>query len=88
MFAALGDDLNEEPFRAARLWRYNFDPDVDLVLSPLRPDAKYLPAANQTRDELVFALSDRVEVVFASESGNTRRPADRMQAVGRLVEWR
>lgn len=38
-FAHLGDDLREEPFRAARLWRYEFDPGSDLVISRQEPRA-------------------------------------------------
>lgn len=36
--AHLGPDLKEEPFRAARLWRYQFDAKTDLVISRRAPD--------------------------------------------------
>lgn len=34
----LGPGLNEEPFRAARLWRYQWDRQTDLVVSRRAPD--------------------------------------------------
>jgi hypothetical protein len=33
LHAAMGPDLKEELFRAARLWRYQFDPQTDLVIA-------------------------------------------------------
>lgn len=87
LFAALGDGLDQEPFPAARLWRYSFDPEVDLVVSPTTPDVEYAPGLNRVRDELVFALSDRAEVIFASGTGRSRELAKRMEQIGRPVVW-
>lgn len=36
----LGENLKEEPFRAARLWRYQWDPHTDLAISRRAPDKK------------------------------------------------
>lgn len=36
-YRTLGDDLTQEPFLAARLWRYGFDPKTDLCVSLLAP---------------------------------------------------
>lgn len=50
----LGKDLKEEPFRAARLWRYQFDPSTDLVISRRAPER--LPTFalhNPTIDRLI-----------------------------------
>lgn len=57
----LGDDLNEEPFRAARLWRYAFDPLTDLVVSRRAPDK--LPTfarTNPTVDRLIQAIVEKM----------------------------
>lgn len=37
-FHHLGKDLKEEPFRAARLWRYQWDSITDLAVSRRAPD--------------------------------------------------
>ena len=34
----LGELLRDEPFRAARLWRYQWDPQTDLAISRRAPD--------------------------------------------------
>lgn len=85
LFRALGDSLTDEPFSVARLWRYNFDPTVDLVVSAVLPDVEFLPGANRQRDELVFALSDRVDVVHLSKSGNSAKLVERMREGEREV---
>lgn len=56
----LGKDLKDEPFRAARLWRYQFDPQVDLVISRRAPDR--LPTFarfNPTVDRLIERIVSR-----------------------------
>lgn len=56
----LGLDLKEEPFRAARLWRYQFDAKTDLVISRRAPDK--LPTYsrfNPTVDRLIQRIVDR-----------------------------
>ncbi|HWP31408.1 MAG TPA: DNA-processing protein DprA [Fimbriimonadales bacterium] len=86
LFAALGDGLDREPFTAARLWRYRFDPSVDLVVSPFRPDDKYAPINNRKRDECVVGLSDVVRWVYLRPGGNMEGLIDRARNVGKIVE--
>ncbi len=48
----LGVQLKDEPFRAARLWRYQFDAQTDLVISRRAPDrlptfARYNPTVDR-----------------------------------------
>lgn len=85
LFAALGDDLREEPFRAARLWRYEFDPKTDLVVSPFRPEAGFAGVNNQVRDRLVAALADRIDFVEVAVGGNMEKVALRALKAGRPV---
>lgn len=86
LFAALGDGLDQEPFSAARLWRYRFDPSVDLVVSPFRPDDKYAPINNRKRDECVVGLSDIVRWVYLRPGGNMEGLIERAKEVGKVVE--
>ncbi len=58
MFTALSDDLSTEPFKTARLWRYNFDPKTDLVISFCRPKDLPLGIHNKPRDWLISAIAD------------------------------
>lgn len=56
----LGPDLKEEPFPAARLWRFKFDARTDLVISRRAPDrlptyANYNPSV----DKLVQKIAGR-----------------------------
>lgn len=54
----LGKDLDQEPFRSARLWRYKFDPKTDLVVSRRAPDRKPTYALfNPTVDRLIAELA-------------------------------
>ena len=54
----LGQDLKDEPFRAARLWRYEFDPRTDLVISRRAPDKKPTYAShNPTVDRLIRLIA-------------------------------
>jgi predicted Rossmann fold nucleotide-binding protein DprA/Smf involved in DNA uptake len=69
-FSVLGEDLRQEAFNAARLWRYEFDPATDLVVSASRPTFKYIGVNNQIRDRLIGCLSQRLDFVNVSESGN------------------
>lgn len=75
LFKVLGDDLKDEAFRAARLWRYQFDPHTDLVVSPFRPEADFVGVNNQVRDRLVGCLSRRIDFVHMTEGGNMARIA-------------
>lgn len=58
----LGKELRDEPFRAARLWRYEWDPRTDLAVSRRAPSK--LPTFarfNPTVDRLIRQIADRVE---------------------------
>ncbi len=56
----LGKDLKEEPFRAARLWRYQFDASADLVISRRAPSKRPTFALhNPTVDRQIRAISQR-----------------------------
>lgn len=59
-YSHLGKELKDEPFRAARLWRYQFDPQTDLVISRRAPDR--LPTFalyNPTVDRLIRRVAKR-----------------------------
>lgn len=75
LFKVLGEDLKDEAFRAARLWRYQFDPHTDLVVSPFRPESDFVGVNNQVRDRLVGCLSRRLDFVHMSEGGNMAKIA-------------
>ncbi len=56
----LGNDLKDEPFREARLWRYCFDPMTDLVISRRAPYKKPTFALhNPTVDRLIGFIARR-----------------------------
>ncbi len=69
LFRALGDDLEQEPFAGARLWRYKFDPQTDLVVSPVKPRAGFVGVSNQVRDRLVAALAGRIDMAHLALGG-------------------
>jgi predicted Rossmann fold nucleotide-binding protein DprA/Smf involved in DNA uptake len=69
LFRVLGEDLRDEAFRAARLWRYEFDPRTDLVVSPFRPDTDFIGVNNKIRDRLVASLSQRIDFITLSPAG-------------------
>ncbi len=85
LFAALGEELREEAFEAARLWRDAFDPKSDLVVSPFRPETPYAPAGNRLRDRLVASLSARLDAVLVSPGGNVERLMQLALKAGRKV---
>ena len=90
LFQVLGPDLKDEAFRAARLWRYEFDPGTDLAISPFRPEADFIGVNNQVRDRLVAALARRHDFVSVAEGGNMARLARLALKAGRRVrigEW-
>lgn len=59
-FYHLGNELTREPFRAARLWRYQWDHRTDLAVSRRAPEKLPTFAChNQTIDRLIKALADR-----------------------------
>ena len=56
----LGQKLTDEPFRAARLWRYQFDARTDLVISRRAPDRRPTFALyNPTVDRLIEQIVGR-----------------------------
>lgn len=85
LYKALGEDLKDEPFRAARLWRYQFDPKTDLVVSSINPDRDYHPNSNRVRDKLVASLSLALDFVEARSGGNMESLAKMALRAGRPV---
>lgn len=56
----LGQKLDQEPFRAARLWRYQWDPQTDLIVSRRAPEKLPTYAQhNPTMDRLVTKIANR-----------------------------
>jgi hypothetical protein len=54
----LGVKLNQEPFRAARLWRYQWDPTTDLIISRRAPEKKPTFALhNPTVDRMIGQIT-------------------------------
>ena len=86
LFQVLGDDLRNEAFRIARLWRYEFDPSTDLVVSPFRPEAGMFGVNNQVRDRLVAGLSHRIDFVKVAPGGNMEKLVKMAKKAGRKVE--
>lgn len=68
IFRALSEDLTSEPFRTARLWRYNFDAKTDLVITDCHPYALAM-GRNQPRDWLIAALADVLVFAAVREGG-------------------
>lgn len=85
LFQALGENLSDEPFRAARLWRYKFDPTTDLAMSPCRPETGFVGVNNQVRDRLIAGLSDRLDFVEVAPGGNMEKLARQALKVERTV---
>ncbi len=74
-FYHLGKDLSQEPFRAARLWRFQWDPKTDLAISLRAPEK--LPTFarhNPTVDRLIQALAK-------GEHPGLRSPADPLMPI-------
>lgn len=54
----LGKDLQEEPFRAARLWRYQWDARTDLIISRRPPEKLPTYAThNPAVDRLIHSIA-------------------------------
>lgn len=85
LFKVLGDNLRDEAFRAARLWRYQFDPQTDLVVSPFRPESDFIGVNNKVRDRLVGSLAMNLSFVQIAEGGNMERIAKLALRAGRTV---
>ena len=84
-FEVFGENLDEEPFREARLWRYKFDPKTDLALTWVGPEGGYHPNSNRIRDRLVASLSHSLDFVCVAPGGNMERLAKQALRAGRLV---
>ena len=84
-FQVFGEDLNEEPFRAARLWRYKFDTKTDLAVTWVSPEQGYHPNSNRMRDGLVASLSHSLDFVCVAPGGNMERLAKQALRAGRQV---
>lgn len=70
----LGDDLKNEAFRAARLWRYAWDPLTDLAVSRRAPDKRPTWGHyNPTVDSLIVCLAAGARVGLLSPL-NADRP--------------
>lgn len=85
LFEGLGEDLSDEPFRAARLWRYKFDPKTDLALSAVNPLRSFHRNANRVRDRLVAGLSYRLDFAYIAPNGNMEHIALAALRTGRPV---
>lgn len=85
LFDALGDDLTEEPFRAARLWRYQFDGMTDLAVTTIHPDQKPHPGANRQRDRLIAGLAQRLDLAWVAAGGNMERVGRMAAKAGRVT---
>mgnify|MGYP000849043239 CR=1 FL=1 len=84
-YKALGHSLKEEPFRIARLWRHQFDPSTDLVVSTIHPLRDFFPSANAQRDRLIGGLARRLDFVCPSPGGNMEKVAKSALKAGKSV---
>ncbi len=84
-YNALGDDLREEPFAAARLWRYKFDPKTDLAISAVSPFGGYHRNSNRVRDRLIGGLSMIFEGICIKPAGNMEKLLKLAIKAGRQV---
>lgn len=82
---AMGQDLSEEPFGAARLWRYQFDPSTDLALSAIAPDKTFHRNSNRVRDRLIAGLARRLDFVWIADGGNMEKLAIEAMKAARPV---
>lgn len=70
LFTALGENLDQELFDVARIWRYEFDPHVDLVISPYHPSVPYIRGANVIRDRVIAGLAQLLLIGEMRIGGN------------------
>ncbi|MDK3158771.1 DNA-processing protein DprA [Kamptonema cortianum] len=84
-FAALGEDLKDEPFASARLWRFEFDERTDLAISAVHPLRTYHRNSNRIRDRIIGGLSFRIDCVWAQPGGNMEKMARMGLRSGRQV---
>jgi len=86
LFESLGENLDQEPFAAARLWRYQFDARTDLAISAVPPNRKYHPNANRIRDWLVAGLAQKLMFAWIDRGGNMDRIYRQAIRCGRPAE--
>ncbi|MCB0824949.1 MAG: DNA-processing protein DprA [Armatimonadetes bacterium] len=75
LFDALGDTLRNEPFAAARLWRYEFDRQTDLAVTFINPIKSYHRNSNRMRDRIVAGLAKNIDFISISPGGNMEKIA-------------
>ena len=76
----LGPSLTEEPFRAARLWRYQWDRLTDLAVSRRAPEKLPTFAShNPTVDRLIEAVATRDLPALQGPNGSLSPLEDRDQ---------
>lgn len=85
LFDCLGPELRDEPFAAARLWRFQFDPRTDLAISAVSPRSGYHQNSNRIRDQIVFGLSLQVDIAWCAPGGNMESLAKLALKAGRKV---
>lgn len=85
LFDALGEDLSQEAFQEARLWRHQFDPSTDLALTTIHPTRHAHQGANRQRDRIIAALSRRLDFVYLMPGGNMEKLAQQAVRAGRKV---
>lgn len=85
LFPSLGQNLNEELFASARLWRFQFDAKTDLVITPFGPDAGFKGINNKLRDRVVVGLASRLECIELSPEGGMSALAKQALEAGRDV---
>ena len=74
-----GENLDQEPFRAARLWRHGWDPWTDLAISRRAPDKLPTFASNNpTVDRMIRAIVNREWPGLLFEAPKSRSPANAM----------
>lgn len=69
-YQAHGENLEDEPFRAARLWRYKFDSTTDLAVTWIPPNQGGHRGANATRDRMIAGLAKTIEFIKVAPGGN------------------
>lgn len=84
-FETFGDDLLNEPFPQARLWRYKFDPLTDLAISRFRPNDGFMNGNAALRDEMVVGLSDVVKAIHVNPGGNMAKLMHRANQCNREI---
>jgi hypothetical protein len=70
---AFPSGLEREPVPAARVWDEQFDPDLQLLLSPFGWRRRWNPRSGPQRDALLFDLSDVVVAVDVHPGGTMER---------------